>query len=379
MMYVMRAALICITVWPMASACSVRDAPDTPAAPATPATQISPSPSSDAQAPGRSSGSQFIARDFARFTRSRLQAISVVSEDVFWVSGLDGYWGKTADGGESWVSGQIPGAESLQLRDIHAFDDGVAFAMSAGAGDESRIYRTDDGGVSWREQWVMPEVDGFLDCFDFWSPKRGLAYGDSIDGQLYLLQSDDGRTWRRVSPGDLPAAVGKEGGFAASGTCVRVDGDSAAWIGTGAGDRPRVLHTEDGVHWEAVEVPIVAGDAAGVMTVALGAEGMVVVLGGDLERRETRTSNVAWSADGGSTWSRSPSPGFLGPIYGADMISLVDGVDLAAAGPAGLDLSIGGLDRWSQMSRSEYWAVAFLGPNSLVAVGPEGRITRFSW
>lgn len=356
-----RWCLVAAVVAALATGC----APEKPAAPATGVDEaVAPAPTVE-------------ARDLDRFTSARLQAISVVDPDHFWVSGLEGTWGRTEDGGASWVSGRIAGAEELQLRDVHAFAGGVAYALSAGEGDASRIFRTDDGGATWRHQWTMPEAEGFLDCFDFWSEERGIAYGDSVGGGLYVLTTVDGESWSRVPPENLPEPAGSEGGFAASGTCVRVAGETEAWIGTGAGDRPRVLRSVDaGASWTAADLPTVAGSAAGVMSIVLGPGGLAGALGGDLEQPDVTTSNVAWTRDAGATWRLGELPGFPGAVYGADL-AMVDGQPwVAAVGPAGIALAAG-LDRWTTASREEYWAVAFVGERAFVAVGPEGRMTRF--
>jgi photosystem II stability/assembly factor-like uncharacterized protein len=85
-------------------------------------------------------------------TTNRLQAISVVSPRVVWVSGLGGTYAVTTDGGASWRAGVVPGAETLQFRDVEAFSARVAYLMAAGSGTDSRIYKTEDGGASGRPQ-----------------------------------------------------------------------------------------------------------------------------------------------------------------------------------------------------------------------------------
>ena len=56
----------------------------------------------------------------------------------------------------------MPGGDSLQFRDIHAFGADTAFALSIGNGEASRIYRTVDGGTTWNEQFRNTDSAGVL-------------------------------------------------------------------------------------------------------------------------------------------------------------------------------------------------------------------------
>jgi len=342
-------------------------------------------PSKDESArESRETPPKFSVLEFDAGVTARLQAISVVSSQMFWVSGLEGSWAFTEDGGSNWRSGQIEGAEELQIRDIHGVDDQVAYALSAGEGAASRLFKTRDGGTTWQLLWTMSEPEGFLDCFDFWSENEGIAYGDSVGGELFLLTTTDGATWDRIPGAALPSPAGKEGGFAASGTCVRTTPPGEVWIATGAGDLPRVLRSSDrGASWSANALQTVAGSAAGLMSVVVGEGGFAGALGGDLEQSDAHTKNVAWTTDGGSSWELGEPPGFVGAIYGAALWTCAETADkpgpVVAAGPGGVDLAPDAGGVWFPVSRDEYWAVEFLGSQSFVAVGPEGRITRFDF
>lgn len=185
-------------------------------------------------------------------TRVLLQAISAVDDQVVWVSGHGGTFLRTTDGGLNWSARVVPGADTLQFRDVDAFDAQTAYLMSAGPGPLSRIYRTDDGGDTWKLQFLNEHPDGFLDCMAFWDSRRGIVYGDAIDGGLFVLRTEDGgASWVRVPEDGLPPAQEGEGGFAASGSCVATGSGGRAWIATGNGVRARVLRTEDeGRTWQ---------------------------------------------------------------------------------------------------------------------------------
>src|SRR3954464_625472 len=85
-------------------------------------------------------------------TTARLRGLSVVNERVAWASGSGGSVLRTIDGGETWERTPITGAEAFDFRDIEAFDGKTAYALSIGEGESSRIYKTEDGGTSWKLQ-----------------------------------------------------------------------------------------------------------------------------------------------------------------------------------------------------------------------------------
>ena len=69
----------------------------------------------------------------------------------------------------------VPDAEQLDFRDIDAFSDRVAYVLSIGNGEASRIYKTADGGRPWALQLANNDPKVFLDAMAFWSPDRGIA------------------------------------------------------------------------------------------------------------------------------------------------------------------------------------------------------------
>ncbi len=325
-------------------------------------------------------------------TNALLQAVHAVNDSVVWVAGHSATWARTVDGGAHWRVGTVPGADSLEFRDVWAAGPDTAFLLSSGPGDRSRIYRTTDGGRHWSLQFTNRDSAAFFDCFDFWNARQGLAFSDAVrDRFVVVATGDGGETWTALPADALPRARGGEGGFAASGDCVTVGPGRTAWIGTGASYVARVLKTRDGgKSWTWTPTPVVAGDQAGVMAVAFRDSLEGVAVGGDLARRAppgatdadslpadaSSAVRVALSGDGGETWTAGGSPGFPGPVYGVSWVPGAPTPTLVAVGPGGAGFSTDGGHRWTVLDTVPYWSVDFAGPEAGWLVGPDGRITR---
>ena len=111
---------------------------------------------------------------------ARLIGISPVDENTVWIGGTAGTYARTTDGGTTWHAGVVPDAGALQFRDVHAVDAETAYLLSAGEGEQSRIYKTMDAGLTWALQFINPEPQGFFDCMDFWDAEHGIAFSDSF-------------------------------------------------------------------------------------------------------------------------------------------------------------------------------------------------------
>jgi photosystem II stability/assembly factor-like uncharacterized protein len=309
-------------------------------------------------------------------TSVRLQAVSAVDERIVWASGLEGTYVRSTDGGATWTAGLVPNADSLQFRDVDAFDSSTAYLLSAGPGEASRIYKTADGGASWELQFVNTEPEGFFDCMAFWDATSGMAFSDAVDGEFIVITTANGNDWERVPAASLPDALPGEGSFAASGTCLTTQGDSTAWFGTGASEMARVFKTSDrGRTWSVHETPMVSGSMSGITSIAFRNRLNGIIAGGRIGRPADFSDNVAVTRDGGHTWTLVGRPTFTGAIYG---LNYVKGSlrTVVAVGPNGAAYSTDEGGTWTPLDSLDYWSVAFAGSDAGWLVGPRGRITK---
>jgi len=313
-------------------------------------------------------------------TPESLRGASAVSRQIAWASGTHGTYLRTIDGGRTWTPAQVPDATTLDFRAVVAFSASEAFLMSAGPGEQSRIYRTTDAGQHWQLQFTNPNPKGFFDSMAFWNPTHGIVLGDPVpdeNGKLHfaLLETDDGQTWQQIPPAQLPKALEGEGAFAASNTSIAIlrspgvvresfssipvspqrhagatesartstiqpaelwksnasappkpttseeasAPDSNIWFATG-GKAARVFHSPDaGKTWEVFDTPILHGqDSTGIFSIAFRDPFHGVIAGGDFKRPRDDGPNLAFTEDGGKTWTLSdiwPQPYFSAVAY----------------------------------------------------------------
>lgn len=303
-------------------------------------------------------------------TDVQLRGISAVSAKVAWASGAKGTVLRTIDGGASWETLTIAGADSLDFRDIQAFDQNTAFVLSIGPGDQSRIYKTSDGGKIWQRQFTNSDPKAFYDCFAFWDNTHGIAVSDSVDGKFPLIATADGMTWNPVVTKKMPAALPSEGAFAASGTCIATFGKNDVWFGTG-GPAARVFHSADrGKNWTVGETPILHGAATqGVFSVAFWTAKDGLAVGGDYKEPTKNESIAAITHDGGKTWTLASKQ----PQGYRSAVAMGASHALVAVGTNGADISHDSGTSWSPMFKADLNALVLTG-NSGWSIGPGGKI-----
>jgi photosystem II stability/assembly factor-like uncharacterized protein len=314
-------------------------------------------------------------------TTNRLQAVSPVSRNVVWASGVGGTFVVTTDGGQHWRRGVVRGASELEFRDVQGVSANVAYLMSAGTGDASRIYKTVDGGRTWKLLFRNTKPDAFYDCIAFWDSQHGLAFSDPVNRRFPVLRTTNGWVWQDI--GDrLPRALEGEFGFAASGTCVATEGSRNAWITTGGSSVARVLATTDGGQtWKAYNTPLVSSPSAGGFTIAFRNASNGIVAGGDLDPVHPHPrARIAISDDGGKTWDLVRTPPFNGAVFGLSYVP-GRGRTVVITGPTGAAWSAAeGTDAWTTLPGVEgFWAVAFADEHSGWLVGTDGRILKVTF
>jgi photosystem II stability/assembly factor-like uncharacterized protein len=287
--------------------------------------------------------------------------------------------------------GKVPEAEKLYFRDVEAFDADTAYLLSIGNGETSRIYKTIDGGKTWQIQFKAADKDIFLDALAFWDKDNGIAMGDPVKGYYYLLRTTNGgKSWFPIGNDKQFPAKDGEAAFAASGTCLITQGKKNVFLVSG-GNAARVFRSNsNGSAWYVAETPIVSGTAgSGIFSIAMFDAMRGVIVGGNYEKPNDINNNLAFTKDGGKTWTLGKGlNGYRsGVAYvknyrsvgvssaGADVFTIKE--LLIAVGSSGSDVSRDGGETWTNVDKENYNAVQAKG-NAIWAVGAGGLVSKFS-
>ena len=346
-------------------------------------------------------------------TTASLRGIASVDGKIAWASGSGGTVLNTTDGGAHWAQCPIPpDAEKLDFRGIQAVDANHAIVMSSGPGDQSRLYKTDDGCKSWKLLFKNPDSpEGFFDSFfaDWTAGGRnaegnpnwtGSLLGDPAHGTFAVFDTpDSGLTWvERKSP-DLALNGVELGGFAASNSLFPADQDGAhtpqifasggkggavVWIETNAGNSVGLASptTMTRSHWTRVAVPLAGGnEASGIFSIARRTESVpyrntisiretLMAVGGDYQKPNESNGTAAWSIDHGLHWTAAANPprGYRSAVAWSPELNA-----WIAAGTNGSDISSEDGKTWTPLDNGNWNALSLP-----FAVGPRGRIGRLS-
>jgi photosystem II stability/assembly factor-like uncharacterized protein len=308
-------------------------------------------------------------------TKASLRGLSVVNDKTIWASGTGGTFLKTIDGGKNWTVGRVPGAEKLDFRDVEAFDENTAYLLSIGEGENSRIYKTTDGGATWRLQFQNKNPKAFFDALAFWDKNNGIAMSDPVDGKYLLISTNNGgATWNVLDNDKMPGANQGEAAFAASGTCLIVNGKSEVFLVSGGNDARVFRSNNRGLSWFVADTPIVKGTAgSGIFSISMTDARNGVIVGGNYEKPNDITNNLAFTNDGGKNWS--PGKGLNG--Y-RSAVAYIDKKTIMAVGSSGSDISSDSGRTWTNLDKENYNAVQAKGKNAIWAVGANGLVAKFT-
>ena len=98
-----------------------------------------------------------------------------------------------------------------------------------------------------------------------------------------------------------------------------------------------------------------------------------VIVGGNYEKPNDITNNLAFTADGGKTWTLSK--GLNGYRSG---VAYIDKKTLLAVGASGSDLSTDGGKTWKNLDKENYNSVQAKGKKVIWAVGANGLVSKLT-
>jgi photosystem II stability/assembly factor-like uncharacterized protein len=308
-------------------------------------------------------------------TTASFRGLSVVNANVVWTSGTEGTVIRTVDNGKTWSIMPVPGGEKLDFRGIKAFDANTAVIISSGPAEQgqAKIFRTTDGGKSWKQVFEEQRTGIFFDAIAFWDKAHGIVLSDPVEGKFALfITGDGGLTWKQLPPSNLPAALPKEGAFAASNSCLVVEGSNNVWFATGGASVARVFHSSDrGKTWQVAETPMHPSNASsGIFSLAFPDAKNGIAAGGDYQKPEgSDLPNIMRTHDGGKTWQAAAATEPKGVYFSSVAFA---GPQIVASGAKGIWSYAGA---WKNESADNVNAVV-AGSAANWAVGPKGLVLK---
>ena len=293
---------------------------------------------------------------------------------VVWASGSNGVILKSLDEGKTWQRLHVKDGDELDFRGIVAFNATTAYVMSIGDGNKSRIYKTTDGGETWNLQYSDNRKEFFLDTIACRSEKECFALGDPINGKFLVFKTADGEHWNPLPTDNMPPALGGEGAFAASNSCLTLSGDKEIFFATG-GPAARVFHSTDGGDsWTVARTLVLQGNpSSGAFSLSFDGDKHLIALGGDYKEAENPDRVAAYSIDRGLTWQLAAKQ----PAGFRSAVAHIDDGRWVAVGPSGEDITSDNGAHWKHTDSLNLNAVVILDVSDGWAVGARGTIARF--
>ncbi|RZK41393.1 MAG: oxidoreductase [Pedobacter sp.] len=300
-----------------------------------------------------------------------MRGLSVVSNQVAWVSGSNGHVGRSIDGGENWKWMQPKGYEKLDFRDIEAFDSLNAIVVNAGS--PAYILLTTDGGENWKEVYKNTDSLIFLDGMAFWNRNEGIIFGDPINNKMQLLKTDDGGlTWKNISENLKQELSIGEAGFAASGTTIRANKNGHVWIATGGKTANIYYSTNYAKTWKVYHCPIIQGESStGTFSLSFADSKYGIAVGGNYLKDKENSNNIVITSDGGKNWTKPETP-----VHGyRSSIEHLRGKIWVATGSSGTDYSLDNGKNWINLSKQNFNTIQKAKAGNLVLLtGNRGQI-----
>ncbi|MET0636514.1 MAG: YCF48-related protein [Chitinophagaceae bacterium] len=304
--------------------------------------------------------------------QSSLRGLSVVNDNVLWVSGSHGMVGRSTNAGKNWKWTIVKGFEKTEFRDIEAFDANVAIIMAVG--EPAYMLKTTDGGETWKVVFENKTKGMFLDAMDFSNNQDGMVIGDPIDGRAFMaITNNSGNTWEQIT--EAPRLDSGEAFFAASGSNLRFFSNNNYLLVSGglsshliAGSKKTLLTLKQGT------------ESTGANSIDVYDNGnsqrrskRMIIVGGDFAHPDSTTGNCIYTTDAGKKWRvpKTPPHGYRSSVeYLSDKVIICCGIN-------GIDLSTDAGKNWTLISKEGFntCRIARIG-TAVFLVGNKGKVAR---
>ncbi len=306
---------------------------------------------------------------------SSLRGIAAIDSLRCWLSGSNGKILLTEDAGKTWFDRSIPALDSLDFRDIYAWDENNAIVLSAGL--PAVIAQTSNGGRDWIITYFNKEEGMFFDAIDFWDSKNGIAFSDAKDSLLYIMTTNDGgEHWKAIEESSRPKVYKQQGGFAASGTCMISYGKGKAIIGLGGPEASVFISEDYGQNWRKSTSPLDFGTSSKGNFSFSHFNNQLYVVGGDYYGDSLTKNSIAKSEDFGLNWELIKDTAVAGK-YRSSIVQ-VDANKIITVSRTGASYSLDAGENWFSL-KANYYSLSKGKDNSVWASGPNGQVAKLIW
>lgn len=301
-----------------------------------------------------------------------IRGLSVVNNQIAWVSGSKGHVGVTTNGGKTWKWQQVKGFEESDFRDVEAFSEKEAIIMSSGT--PALILKTTDGGMNWKVNYRNEDKAYFLDAMAFADSKHGYVLGDPINNKFLVLETkDSGKTWIKLD--NAPAALPNEAAFAASGTCISIDKGLISIV-TGGNSSRLISSPINRINWRYTNLPITHGKSStGAFSAATGKNNLLIV-GGDYVNNTNVDSVACYTNSPDSSINIQHSE--QNPAGFQSCVAFIKADFFVSTGTSGTNITRDNGKTWKQINTDSYNVCQKAKQGKLVLLaGDKGKIALF--
>jgi hypothetical protein len=300
---------------------------------------------------------------------SSFRGLSVVDNNIVWVSGSNGTVGRSTDGGKTWKWIKVKGFETTDFRDIEAFSASTAVIM--GISEPAYILRTTDGGENWKTVFESNTKGMFLDAMEFWNDQSGIVIGDPIHNRFYIGRTfDGGKKWQNIPEKNKPLADSGEACFASSGTNIRkLNKEEAVFVSGG-------LTSHIFIRDKKILLPIIQGThTTGANSIAVKNKKVMIVVGGDFSNKNDSAKNCVITNNGGINWHYPK----ISPHGYRSCVEYLEKNKWITCGLNGVDISTDDGDTWKKISEEGFHVCRKAKKGKAVYfAGSDGRIGKLS-
>jgi photosystem II stability/assembly factor-like uncharacterized protein len=297
------------------------------------------------------------------------RGLSVVSDQILWVSGSEGTVGLSMNGGTTWKWIKVPHYEKSDFRDIEAFSDREAIIM--GITEPAVILLTKDGGISWKKVFEDTSKAAFLDAMDF-SGNQAAVIGDPVMNHIFFAESTDkGEKWASLSPSGFIPTVEGESFFAASGSNIKHLPDGS-WVLVSGGKKSCI-------YFGKYRIPLLINqgkETTGANSIAISPvnNNQAFIVGGDF-KHDTAQSGNSLLVQINPFNQKTP----LVPPHGyRSCVDYINNNQLICCGTSGVDISNDGGLHWQLISNMSFHVCRKSKTgNAVFLAGSQGKIARW--